>query len=536
MNNWSAPSDSELDQLAALVIRPENRVYFFDHLENPAWVTPLAERGHFANPPDPVPADEPGFVQFPPWPEGRYLVRMAPLAPFEVGEVLKTMPPSANPRVTNILLECVQALPSQQFKELAPKTVEWITHTELSFGWSVDEVASTICRLLRGGKTRQGLKATKALLRLEPHSGSGEDDETTGRMPPEPVGRLPNWQYKQAVETLLPDLVDSAGIKGLRFFSRLLTVAVKFSKFCDEPPDSDGHSYIWRPAIEDHPQNMDYGVRSTVVSAVRDAAVRLARVSDEDVQVVVELLEAETMLHRRIALHVLAVVRGGAELAAERVANGDIFEDYRLKHEYSELLRSRLTDVLPEARQAFLDWVFSGPDLDTYRKRHLAWHGSLPSLDDEVAHSEQWKRDWLSIVAEHLSDDEAKEYCELVVKHGEAGHPDFLSWSERWVGPETPLSAEKMHEMSVDDVIEHIDTWEPEVRTNRDFGPTPEGLGRAFQETVKSRAVEFAAAADRMKPLDPTYIGHFLSGLESAVKVGYLSFLGATDPTDGFRA
>ena len=226
-NDRFTPSASELGQLAALAIRLENRVYFFEHLKSPTWVAPLAERGYFANPPDPVPAAEPGYVQFPPWPEGRYLVRMAPLAPSDVTEVLKTMPPSVNLRVTNILLECVQALPSQQFKELAPKTVEWITHPEMSFGWSVDEVASTICRLLREGKTRQGLKATKALLWLEPHAGIGEDDETTFPIPPEPVGRLRDWPYKQAVEAMLPDLVDLAGTEGLKLFSILLSRAVK---------------------------------------------------------------------------------------------------------------------------------------------------------------------------------------------------------------------------------------------------------------------------------------------------------------------
>ena len=519
-NDWSTPTDSELDQVAALAIRPENRPYFFDRLENPTWVTALAGRGYFANAPDPVPADEPGYVQFPPWPEGRYLVRMAPLAPSEVAEVLNAIPPSANPRVSNVLLECAQALSSQQFRELAPKIVEWITHPELTFGWSVEAVASTICRLLREGKTKQGLKATKELLSLELHSGIGEDDETTLPMLPEPAGRLPDWPYKQAVEAMLPDLVDSAGIKGLKLFSGLLTVAVKFSKFPDEPRDSDGHSYIWRPAIEDHPQNTDDGVRSTLVSAVRDAAVRLARVSDDDLQDVVELLEAETMLHRRIALHVLAVVPGGTELATERVANRNIFDEIRLKHEYCELLRARLADVSPEARAAFLEWVFAGPDIDKYRKRHLERHGSASSLDDESAHSEQWKRDWLSIVAEHLSGDDAEEYRELVAKHGEAGHPDFLSWSESWVGPETPLTLEKMNEMSVGDVIEHLATWEPGDRTDWDFGPTPEGLGRAFKEVVKNRPAEFAAVADRMKRLDPTYVRHFLSGLEAAIKEG----------------
>ncbi len=522
MNNWIAPSDSELDQLAALAVRPENRVYFFDHLENPTWVTPLAGRGHFDNPPDPVPADEPGYVQFPPWPEGRYLVRMAPLVPSEVAEVLKTVSPSANPRVGSVLLECVQALPGQQFKELAPKTVEWITDpgSTQSLDWFADEAASTICRLVREGKTKQGLEAAKALLRLERLARSGENDETTLPLPPEPIGCLSDWEYKQAVETMLPDLVDVAGVQGLRLFSGLLTDAVKFSKFPDEPRDSDGHSYIWRPAIEKHPQNMDRGVRSTLVSAVRDAAVRLAQVSDDDCRDVVELLEEQSMLHRRIALHLLAVVAGGADLVGERVADRNIFDEVRLKHEYSELLRVRLADVSSEARSAFLGWVFAGPDPETYRRQTKALSGLVPSPDDEVAYSEQWKRDWLSIVAEHLSGDEAEEYRELVAKHGEARHPDFLAWTESgWVS-ETSLTAQELNEMSVDTVIGYLADWEPDERVSWGISPTIEGLGRELKIAVGERAPEFSSVAHRIESLDPTYIRHFLSGLETAVKAG----------------
>ena len=70
------------------------------------------------------------------------------------------------------------------------------------------------------------------------------------------------------------------------------------------------------------------------------------------------------------------------------------------------------------------------------------------------------------------------------------------------------------------DVIEHLATWEPGDRTDWGFGPTQEGLGRAFKGAVSNRPTEFAAVADRMNPLDPTYVRHFLSGIEAAVKDG----------------
>ena len=339
-------------------------------------------------------------------------------------------------------------------------------------------------------------------------------------MLPEPVGRLPEWRYEQAVAKILPDLVDSGGLKGFGLFSSLLSVAVKFSRREGESVDSDARSVIWRPAIEDHPQNVDHGVRCVLVTAVRDAAFRLAGVSYEDLRGVVQRLEAGTVLHRRIALHVLAVVPGAAELAAERIANRDIFDDYRLRHEYAELLRSRLSEATPETQQTFQSWVLAGLDLDGFRRYREAQVGSAPSAEDETAYVERWQRDWLSIVADHLSGDDAVKYRELVAKHGEAEHPDFVSWSEDGVGPQTPLATEEMNTLSPGEVIEFLASWQPVDEATWGFSPSIEGLGRDFQAAVAERAGDFAAIADRVEALDPTYVRSFLSGLEASVKAG----------------
>ena len=337
---------------------------------------------------------------------------------------------------------------------------------------------------------------------------------------PKPEGRLSEWSYKQAIAKILPDLVDSAGLKGLGLFSSLLSVAVKFSRSEGESPDSDARSVIWRPAIEDHPQNVDHGVRCVLVTAARDAAVRLARVSHADLRGVVRMLEAGTVLHRRIVLHVLAVVPDAAELATERVAYRDIFDDYRLRHEYAELLRSRLSEATPETQQTFLDWVRAGPDLDESRRFQVAQTGSAPSPEEETAYVERWQRDWLSIVADHLTGDDAVKYRELVANHGKAEHPDFVSWSEDGVGPQTPLATEEMNKLSPGEVIEFLASWQPVDDAWGGFSPSIEGLGRDFQAAVAERAGDFAAIADRVEALDPTYVRSFLSGLEASVKAG----------------
>ena len=512
MNDWTAPTDAQIAQLKVLATRFQNRTYFFDRLENPEWVSALADEGVFDDPPDREQADEPGYWRFPPWPEGRYLARMAPAAPDAVAAVLEKSRPSANPGVTAILLECVLSLPGEQFRRLAPKIVEWITDPAAA-GFIErfdDQAASAVARLVREGMIEQGLTAAKALLKLERRSTASRasEDDKIPALPPKPAGRLRDWEYDRAITKILPDLVDSAGFDGLRLFLSLLSVAVEYSRSDVEPPDSDGRSWIWRPAIEDHPQNTDRGVRCVLVTAVRDAAVRLARVSEENLQDVVQLLESETALHRRIALHVLAVVPDGAELAAERITDRGIFDDYRLKHEYAGLLRSRWGEAPAEVQRTFLDWVLAGPDLGDYQP------------EDETAYAEFWMRDWLSIVADHLSGDDAERYRELVSKRGEADHPDFVSWSESWSGPETPLTTEEMNARSPGEVIEYLACWRPDAEVGRGFGPSMEGLGRAFREAVPERAADFAAAANRIETLDPTYVRNFLGGLEAAVKAG----------------
>ena len=394
----------------------------------------------------------------------------------------------------------------------APKTVEWITDPAATgfIDHFDDEAASAVARLAREGKIKQGLNAARALLRLERRStasNSSQENEIP-TLPPEPVGRLREWEYDRATTKILPDLVDYAGLDGLRLFSSLLSVAVKFSSSEGEPPNSDAHSWIWRPAIEDDPQNADRGIRCVLVTAVRDAAVRVSGASEENLQDVVQMLESETALHRRIALHVLAVVPGGAALVAERIANRSIFDDHRLKHEYAELLRSRLGEAPPEAQRTFLDWVLAGPDFDDYQP------------EDETAYAEFWMRDWLSIVADHLSGDDAERYGELVSKRGEADPPDLVDWSESWSGPTTPLTTEEMNARSPGEVIELLASWRPDAGAGRGFGHSMEGLGRAFREAVSERAADFAAVANRIETLGPTYVRNFLSGLEAAVKAG----------------
>ena len=520
MNTWNQPSESELAEVEALAIRPENRRYFFDRLENPGWVSPLAQRGYFGEPPEAIPSDEAGHMRYPPWPEGRYLARVAPEAPDDVAEVLSGLPQSSNPAVTRIILEALDTLPDEQFGQLAARVVEWVAAPGV--GFFDDQAASAVARLFRGGFVEEGLSAGMVLLALESRTTSAQQAAEEGSVPysTEPVGRCSPWEYERAVAEILPDLVDAARSEGLALLSSLLDDSIRLSRSQGEPPDDDIYSYIWRPAIEDHPQNTDHGIRSIVVSAVRDAAVMFAAAGDEELEATVRRLEAGSTLHRRIALHVLANTSGGAHMVSERVADRGLFEDPGMLHEYAGLLRQRFGDADPEACRSYLTWVLAGPEVEQLRQRWADLAGSPPSEEDLAGYVGHWQRDRLSFVSDRLPDDVADIYRGLIERFGEPEHPDFSSWSSVSSGPQSPMSVGDMGTWPLAQIVEYLQRWRPDDSSARGFGPSIEGLGRTFKAAVVDRAAEFSTEADLLGDLDPTYVRSFLDGIEDAVKAG----------------
>jgi hypothetical protein len=516
MPSWAPPTAEEIHQVALLAARPEARAYFFDRLENPNWVDALHEAGFFT-PPDPVPAGD-GYVQFPPWPEGRYLARAAVLAPAAVSAVLTALGLQANPAATRALLEAATALPDEHLTDLAERVVEWVSGPHPDY---FSEQAVVIIRRLLAIEPH-GLEVMRALLEIRPDPRRAEKAASTDgiiRASLDASSRLSDWEYEHAIQSLVPDLVEKLGLDGVRALSDLLNDALLHSAWDDEV-DGAAHSYIWRPAIEDHPQNEDSAVKNTLTSAVRDAALKYASRGRAELGEVVAEVESRSVLHRRIGLHVLALGDADTALVSARVGDRQLFNDHRLRHEYSTLLRRQFGNADSEAQQSVLHWIADGPDVEDYRQRHLRFDGELPTVEAVERYQQTWQRDWYSFIEQYLDEATAAVYSDLVKSLGPAEHPDFLSWSSSWVGPESPHSRDDLHRLEVAEVTNLLRSWRPEDASSWHFGPSIEGLGRVLGEDVKERASAYSASASTFINLDPTYVRSIFSGLESALRDG----------------
>jgi hypothetical protein len=516
MPSWTPPTAEDIQQVALLAARPEARAYFFDRLENPSWVGALHEAGFFT-PPDPVPVED-GYVRFPPWPEGRHLARAAVLAPAAVSAVLTALGRQENPAATRALLEAATALSDERLVALAKRVVEWLSGPYPEY--FSDQAVVLIRRLLT--IESDGLEAMRTLLEIQPDPRRSEKAASADGIihaSLEASSRLSDWEYERAIQSLVRDLVEECGLDGVLALSDLLDDALLHSAWDDEA-DRAALSHIWRPAIEDHAQNSEIGVKNTLVSGVRDAALAYSSRGRAELGEVVAELESRSVLHRRIGLHVLAFGHADTALVSARVGDRQLFDDHRLRHEYSTLLQRQFGNADSKAQQSVLQWIADGPDVEGYRQRHLQLDGEPPTAEAVEHYRQAWQRDWYSYVEPYLDETMAAVYSDLVESLGPAEHPDFPSWSSGWVGPESPYSRDDLSQLEVGEVTNLLRSWLPADESSWHFGPSIEGLGRVLREDVKERASMYSAGASTFMNLDPTYVRSLFTGLESALRDG----------------
>jgi hypothetical protein len=522
MKSWKTPTPEQVSRAVALLGHAEQYRYFFDRLKNPAWLGPLWGLGFFKRPP-PLARDEPrGTIAFPPWPESRYLARMAGVAETreQVLKIALAVPDTENVRVHEDLADVALALPAAMAAQFAPKAKKWV---ESPYQMLLpDKLGALVGHLATGDQADQALDLARTLLVVIPNPRTARDVDLPEemRLSPEPTARFDVWDYEQILEKHLNELVDAAGLRVLSLFADLLESAVTFSRRRAENGPPEDYSWIWRAAIEEHEQNHRETVRTLLVSAVRDAAERLAARAPDSVPELVRLLEARPWLvFHRLALYLLRRCPDSAKvLVEERFTNRELFDDPRFRHEYILLVAEGFARVSDVARQTFLGWIDQGPDVEAFRARHREKGGADLTGEDAVRYGKIWRRDRLAPLREVLPADWRRRYEELVDEVGEPAHPEFSAYMQTgWVGPTSPKPADELRTMSVAAIVELLKTWAP---SGDWFGSSKEGLGRELASVLEAEPERFAREAQLFVGINPTYVRALIRGLTDAAKQG----------------
>ncbi len=488
-----------------------NYAYFFDNLTSPDWIEPLHAEGFFKSPLEPKREDD--LISFPFWPESRYLARMAAKAPERVLKVILEIPLTVNERVHEDLATAACNMPAELAMRWAKKEARWIDKQHHLYLLLPDKLAELTSHLARGGEVDVAIRLARTLLDILPDPLEEEQDEYES---PEPRARFDEWQYKKILEDHIPDLVDTAGLKALKFLSHLLKAAVKLSLRPDMRKDPEDKSFIWRRAIEDHEQNRRTDLKNSLVDSVRDTATRLI---DRTPSAVLQTIEEHPYLvFKRIGLHLR---RRNPDMEPDKTASlivdPDVFSNLCLHHEYYLLLEERF-HVLPVATQkAYFQLVLQGPDVDESCNPEDQ-QPPTPSTNNEQdqCRLHRWQFDKLWPIRHHLTPQWQQRFEELRQAVGPIEHPEFLAYFKIGrFGPTSPKSVAELEAMQIDGLVEYLKTW----RASGDWmGPTPEDLGRELKVLIASNPSSYASHTKEFQQLDPTYVKAMLMGFHEALK------------------
>lgn len=517
MKSWKRPTPETVNRTVALLGHKEQIRYFFDKLENPEWIKPLEAKGFFVKPPEPQRDEERGTIGFPPWPELRYLMRMAPIKPDTVLEVVCKIPDDhGNIRVYEDLVDVALHMPPNLSVMLTEKAKLWAQSPYQMF--LADKIGELIGYLAEGEQIDAALDLASVLLEVlpDPKYQAKRSEDSEFRLPPDLNSRCDEWQYEEILKKKIPKLWKVDGIRTIQLLCDLLNQAVFLSQEDEkERQNYEDYSYIWRPAIEDHSQNRRSGIRFLLVSSIRNAIVNTASTDPSSVPIILQVLESHKWkVFHRLGLYLLKSFGSSyPELVEDRLSNREMFNDYGVRHEYASLLGEYFGQLNQEHQETILKWINEGPDVDRFIESRKEWTSKQPTDEEINRYCKTWQRDRLSWFKSHLSDDLQKTYKELVDEFGEPDHPDFSSYGSSWTGPTSPKDADELKSMTVPEIVNYLKNWVP---PDEHFASSPEGLARVLSSVVKQDPDRFVNQADMFKDLEPTYVRALFWGLRDS--------------------
>jgi len=326
--------------------------YFFNNINNPAWLLPLKEKGFFT---EPTPAiREDGYIQFPAWPESGYLVRIADKAQDEVLDILKALPTDIdNERVMDDVVNALLKMDPSKAVQLTETVKKYANSSQFLLLYR--SASEFVCRLADNGKVGAALGLTKEMLEILP------DPEQQAKLKEsyvtiEPITKYRDYDYKTITEKVTLSLAKAAPLAAIDMFTELLEKAIsyEFTAFKHDNEDvvvkekEDDLSYISRPNIA---ENNDYGnddPEDTLITALRDSIVILMQnnaVDDSD----------KLAKLKEIATKKYTIFRRIVEFALREYKDKEVF-----KYFYNSLIKDEKLKSILEGEKSGVGKMTSG--------------------------------------------------------------------------------------------------------------------------------------------------------------------------------
>ena len=506
-----APSPTDLERLRRCTIRYAQRQYFFSRFARIDWLLPLADAGYFRNPPERVLHTD-GSWSLQHWPEGNALARFAATAPdVVVNQFLSIPSDNSNPAVWNCVATATESLQPAHASRLVPHLLAALKHAPpVLFPYSL---VGVIPRLASAGEHDEAFQLTDMLLFVKSSDTPKKDPARAGLATTTDIlVRLDDFEFSDLLRIALPALETADSVRALRLLAKKLNLALRATASDLYP----GHSSLWCRVL-DRPDEMN-SARCQLARATARIALRAAS-DPQETDAVFEILERyDHEIFQRIRLHVLAAC---GPLAIDRLnaffrSPTSLEPPFRYR-ETAAVVREQFQNASEDARRAFQHALEAGPT-------------DPPDGTPQRGTAEQrWQRRRLIWFRDRIP----TGLRDLAARLGVTAHPptpedeglaeDGFYVDAGFVGEQSPVSVEQLHQMDSGHFVDYLTTWRPD--TTFYASPTQDGLHQSLVEYGTGEPVEAMQRCRQLTHAAPG-TGHI---------VGYLRCLlnGIRRPIDG---
>ncbi len=467
------PTETQTKEVLDALRNKSLRRYFFYELNNPAWVVPLKEKGVFLSPPEPIKLEK-DMVRYPVWEAGVYLARVAQHCPKEIVRIISKLSHTENISAQVALVDAMLKIPIAHAIKVIPVLTQWLKQGYQFYMYH--RMGEFVVKLAKEEKWKDATELFLVLLELSKEQ----------------------YEIQETLKELVKNAEGAQIFKTLEFLEQSIDKAIIKSK-------EDKHSYIWRPSIEDHQQNIGaFGTKDLLISSTRDL---LKKCIDGDTaktkKKLKTYLRSKHEIYWRFAINAITQYPNiFKDLIYSTLKNEKyLFED-EVHHEYFELIKTGFPLLTNDEQKIFTALIKRGPKEE---------------INED--YKQCWVRDRLTIIEEHLDTETRRELNDIIDSYEKPEHPEFRSYMRSWVGPESPESQEALRERTPENLLNYLLTWKPPEER---FAPSPEGLARDLETIVAENPEGYAKKAECFLDNDmrPVYCFHFLWGLRAAIGKG----------------
>jgi excisionase family DNA binding protein len=500
-------SASDTTSLKTIIKKQAHYEYFFKTVTNPSWLPILAKEGYFKKPVEPIKDDE-GGIRFPAWVEAEYLIKIADKKPSEVCDLILKSAKTENPWVHCDFIDAAIKMPSKIAIKLLPKIKSEGWFNQYFMSRPADKGGELMVNFIKDGEIDKACELASLLLDVK--KVEKDDSVFTGKKNSktfEVKSCIDDWQYGQLLEKDYPILVEVAPIRAVGLLVTILEKAIRHVTGKADYQDSFIINYK-RPSIEDNEQNWaKEDVENMLITAIRDSIDTIAKKNPGQLKEVVASLGHTEGVYPVLLRIQLDAYRKYPTVFENEIAvvlsNREYFFDDRLIHEYRQLLTSHFPSLPTYTKESIFKWITKGPGGE-FKDKKL----------------EYWQTQKLDLIKDSLPDNWKTIYEELAKKY-KPEPSEFGAVVSSWVGPTSPAKEEELASKNPDDVIKFLTDWKP---IKDPTAPSPDGLGRVFENLVTKSAVSYSKKFKQMFDVKVrvVYLYSFITGLRNAHKQGLI--------------